>query len=167
MKKFAIQVVLLVLVIGGSILFFSTSNGSSNAAGNFFLPFLPQKEITKTLQINGAILQVELADTPSKRSKGLGGKESLGENEGMLFTFTKLDKYPFWMKGLSFPLDFVWIKGTEVVDVSENVPQPSPGQSDKDLPIYSSKVEVDKVLEVNAGMVKKLNIKIGDMIEIK
>ncbi len=162
MKKFIIQTVLLIVVIGVAVFFISPKGGGSIA-----LPFLPQKEKSASLQINDAKLQVEVADTPTKRSKGLGGRASLGENEGMLFAFDKEDKYPFWMKGLSFPLDFVWIKGTEVVDISENIQPPVSGQSDASLPIIAPKVPVDKVLEVNAGVIKKFNIKVGDTVSVK
>lgn len=161
MKKFTIQVILLILVIGTGIIFFSPTGRE-----NLELPFLPQQKKFANLEINGHMLKVELADTASKRSKGLGGRTGLGENEGMLFIFEKEDKHPFWMKGLTFPLDFVWIKGDKVIDVLEKIPPPAKGQSDASLSIYSSKEPVDKVLEINAGTVQKLNIKAGDSIKL-
>ena len=97
----------------------------------------------------------------------MGGRESLASDSGMLFVFDRVDKHVFWMKGLSFALDFVWIKDDKVVDVSENIPPPESGQTDESLPIYTSKVEFNKVLEVNAGTVKKLNIKVGDTIKLQ
>lgn len=159
MKKFVIQVVLLILVIGVGIVFFSPGRSQ-----NIEIPFLPQQPKVANLQINEAIIKVEVADTNAKRNKGLGGKDSLGENEGMLFIFDRADKYPFWMKGLKFPLDFVWIKDLKVVDVLENVQPPAPGQTDSSLPTFSANTEVDKILELNAGTVKRLNIKAGDTI---
>lgn len=131
------------------------------------LPFLPEKTKFSELIINNELkLRVEIADTPSKRSKGLGGRESLGQDEGMLFIFPSSGKHSFWMKGLKFPLDFVWIKGDQVVDIITSAQPPVSDQNDKDLPIYSSKVEADKVLEVNSGVVERLKIKVGDMIKI-
>ena len=84
----------------------------------------------------------------------------------MLFIFAKSDKHAFWMKGLSFPLDFVWIKDDTIIDILEDISAPRVGQADAELPIYSAKAAVDKVLELNAGSVKKFNIKIGDTIKI-
>lgn len=162
MKKFLIQIILLISVIGVGIVFFVPGKNP-----NLEIPFLPQQAKYNDLQINDTLLKVEVADTAAKRSKGLGGRQSLGENEGMLFVFDRADKYPFWMKGVSFALDFVWIKGDAVVDVLENVPPPVPGQSDAALPIYTAKEEIDKVLELNAGSVKKFNIKAGDKISVK
>lgn len=152
---------MLLLLIGGALFFFSPTG-----KGNINLPFLPQPAKFSKLEINGTVLKVEVADTTSKRNKGLGGRSSLPENEGMLFVFDKPDKTPFWMKGLSFPLDFVWIKENKVVDVLANVPPPTKGEPDASLPIYAPKEEVDQVLEVQAGTIQRLNIKAGDTIKL-
>lgn len=159
MKKFVIQSVLLTVVILAAI-FFYTGKFTS-------VPFLPQPQRYAEITINDAKLKVEAADTPEKRKKGLGGRESLATDSGMLFIFPKADKYPFWMKGLKFPLDFIWIKKDEVVDILQNVPGPKEGQKDEDLPIYQPVEPIDKVLEVNAGTVERLNIKIGDTVSSK
>lgn len=130
---------------------------------SFFSKPTTQSEVL----INDTKIKIEIADTQGKRSKGLGGRESLASSSGMLFIFPKQDLYSFWMKGLKFPLDFIWIKGDKVVDITDNVPPPSDGQKDEELPIYQSKEAIDKLLEVNGGFVARSNIKIGDSIEIK
>lgn len=158
MKKFLIQFVLLIIVIAAALLLYSGSVPS--------LPFLPEKTKYSELIVNEVKLKVEVAEIPSKRSKGLSGRESLGQDEGMLFIFPSSEKHSFWMKGLKFPLDFVWIKDSEVVDIITTAQPPTSDQKDKDLPIYSPKVEADKVLEVNSGVVERLKIKVGDMIKI-
>lgn len=160
MKKFIVQAILLLLVISLAIFLYTSKSGLNN------LPFLPQTSAIKQLQINDIKLKVEIADTKEKRSKGLGDRQSLATDEGMLFIFPKEDKYPFWMKGVVFALDFVWIRGDKVVDILSNIPPPTPGQKDESLPIYSSNEKVDKVLEIISGTVQKLNIKIGDTVSI-
>lgn len=162
MKKFLVQSILLMVLILGA-LYFTNPNGSSNIQ----IPFLPSRTKIQDLQINDALIKVEVADTKETRRKGLGGRTGLGDKEGMLFIFEGQDKHPFWMKGLSFPLDFVWILGDKVVDILQNIKPPTQGQADADLPIYSANTPVDKVLELNAGSVQKLNIKIGDTILLK
>lgn len=142
----------------------------ANPAGkssNIQIPFLPQSTKISDLEINGKIIKVEIVDTDQKRRKGLGGRSSLGENEGMLFVFDRVDKHPFWMKGMQFALDFVWIRDTKVVDILQNISPPSVGQKDADLPIYSANTAVNKVLELAEGSVKRLDIKIGDTITLK
>jgi uncharacterized protein len=162
MKKFLFQIFLLLLVIGVGVYFYSPTQPTKKID----LPFLPTQPNTKNIQINDVVIAVEIADTQQKRSKGLGEKASLGEKEGMLFVFDKVDKHPFWMKGLSFPLDFVWIKDDKVIDITENVPAPTANQKDADLPIYTSKEPVNRVLELNGGSVKKFNIKVADPLKI-
>ena len=160
MKKFVIQAILLLIAIGAGIFFYKSPATLS-------IPFLPQPPKQTELKISDTVIKVEIADTQAKRSRGLGGRAGLASDSGMLFVFDKPDKYPFWMKGLSFPLDFIWIKGTEVIDILENIQPPVPNTPDSSLPVYSSQAEADKVLEVNAGFVSVHNIKIGDKIEIK
>lgn len=162
MKKFTIQIVLLLLVTGIAIYYFGPIGGSTKRD----IPFLPSPTKTSNVVINDVTIKAEIADTDSKRSMGLSGREKLGENEGMLFIFAKSDKHAFWMKGLSFPLDFIWIKDNTIVDILEDIPAPKSGQVDTELSIYSAKVAIDKVLELNGGSVKKFNIKIGDTIKI-
>lgn len=162
MKKFIIQAVLLILVIGVALVLFNPTKPGQIPE----LPFLPQRPKFMNLQINDKTIKVEVADTAAKRKKGLGDRQSLAEQDGMLFIFDRADKHPFWMKGLSFPLDFVWIREEKIVDILENIPPPAAGQKDSELPIYSAKEPIDKVLELNAGTVQRLNIQIGDSIRI-
>jgi len=157
-KKFIIQFVLLTAVIFLALLIYTGKIQS--------IPFLPGPVRLTEAVINDTNFKVEVADTQAKRSRGLGGRESLASDSGMLFIFQKVDKYPFWMKGLKFPLDFIWIKDDKVVDILQNIPQPQPGQKDEELSIYTSTVPIDKVLEVNAGTVERLDIKVGDIVKI-
>jgi uncharacterized membrane protein (UPF0127 family) len=59
--------------------------------------------------IAGVRLSVEVADTPAERGRGLSGREMLPENSGMLFVFDTPGRYGFWMYGMKFPLDIIWI----------------------------------------------------------
>lgn len=163
MKKFSIQVILLLIIIGTGIFFFAINKNAEKVN----LPFVSQNATTVNLRINENIFRVEIADTQVKRNKGLGGREKIASDEGMLFIFEKMGNYPFWMKGMRFPLDLLWIKGNKVVDLSADVSPPKEGQKDQDLPIYQSKEIVDKVLEVNEGLSARLNIKIGDTINLE
>lgn len=160
MKKFIIEAVLLIIVIAVALFIYLQGSNITN------LPFAPQPAVYKQLDINNNTFKVEIADTKAKRNQGLGGRQSLAPNEGMLFIFDTPGKPPFWMKGLSFPLDFIWIKGDTVVDLTINVQPPASGQSDSSLPIYQPKEDIDKVLEVNGGTIQRLNIKAGDTINI-
>lgn len=120
--------------------------------------FSPSK--LKTVEINGIRISAEIADTSVKKAKGLSGRSSLPENKGMLFLFQKPDYYHFWMKNMLVPLDFVWIRDKKVVEITENV-QPADYQPPKNL---IPKNKADAVLEINAGLIGKFNIKAGDEV---
>jgi uncharacterized membrane protein (UPF0127 family) len=113
-----------------------------------------------------ALIKTEYARTKEERARGLGGRASLDADSGMLFIFEQQDKYRFWMKDMRFPLDIVWIRGDEIVDITKNVPPPTSGQTDNTLPIYTTLQLADKVLEVNSGFTSNHNIEIGDKIKL-
>lgn len=159
MKKFVIQIVILLIIIF-TALYFATSK-SPNFSLNLSSPKMSQ------LQIGNTTINVLVADNDNTRKRGLGGKEAVATNEGMLFVYPNLDKRIFWMKGVKFPLDFIWIRGNQVVDIIKNVPGVTKDQKDEDLPRYTSKELVDKALEVAAGFVDSENIHVGDTIQIK
>lgn len=128
------------------------------------------KNIVKILGADGNVkaqLNLELADTPEKRSKGLGYRDSLATDSGMLFFHDKPQKYTYWMKGMRFPIDFIWIKDDTIADIIPNVLPPVEGQTDETLERYAPTTEVNKVLETNAGFVNANNIQKGDKIKIE
>ncbi len=121
-----------------------------------------QENTAYYLSIGSNIFEVEIANTPQKRAIGLSEKETINQNEGMLFVFDKSHLPLFWMKDMKFPLDFVWIKDNEVVQISENIPVLTNGT----ISTITPTTEIDSVLEINAGMTKKYNIIIGDKTSI-
>ena len=110
------------------------------------------------LQVGNTQVAVEVRDTEEGRDQGLSNREKLAEDEGMLFVFDQPGIYGFWMKGMKFPLDFVWIKDNAVAEITEDV---EVGRMD-----IRPKETVDKVLEVNSGWVKQNNVRVGDKIKL-
>ncbi|PIU03627.1 hypothetical protein COT44_02430 [Candidatus Shapirobacteria bacterium CG08_land_8_20_14_0_20_39_18] len=117
-----------------------------------------------SLIINNNKIEVEIADNLVSRARGLSGRNKLENNQGMLFIYEKPGIYTFWMNLMKFNLDFVYINGNHVVDFIEDVPYPKTGELPK---IVNAKTEFDKVLEVNSGMIRRIGIKIGDLVTIK
>jgi uncharacterized protein len=65
---------------------------------------------------------VQIADTPDLRARGLSGVPRLASSTGMLFVFDESALHSFWMKGMNFPLDIVWLdEQWRVVDVASQV----------------------------------------------
>lgn len=172
-KKFWFQLIgLSIVILGATFLAFNYQylKPFTSQLANSNKPKPAAGVLTENLKIvdgNGSIkaeLQVEIADTNEKRSKGLGFRESLATNSGMLFIHDSPKKYTYWMKGMNFPIDIMWIMEDEIADIIPNVPPPLAGQNDDTLERYSSTVDVDRVLETNAGFVLSNNIQVGDKI---
>ncbi len=132
-------------------------------AGGFLIlgSGLISKEKKGRVLIGEQEFNVEIADNPMKRSQGLSGRVSLGVNEGMLFLFSGAGYQGFWMKGMIIPIDIIWIKDSKVVGFEVNA-QPEPGIKQGQLNVYSPPEAVDKVLEVPAGTVERLDIQVGE-----
>jgi len=105
--------------------------------------------------INEKIIFVEVAITPEERQRGLMERESLQEDNGMLFVFSEEDTYSFWMKNMKISLDIIWINADgNVVYFVKDVPPcvQSPCQT------YSPNADALYVLEVNPGLIDVLEI---------
>lgn len=55
------------------------------------------------------VVQVELADTPEKRERGLMFRKDLADGHGMLFLFDEEAEHSFWMKDTLIPLDLIFV----------------------------------------------------------
>ncbi|MDP9212208.1 MAG: DUF192 domain-containing protein [bacterium] len=119
-----------------------------------------------TVHIDRAEVLAEVAVSAEKQARGLGGRESLGGGEGMLFAYTEAVVPGFWMKDVTFPIDIVWIRGDTVTGVTAKVPPPKAGTAEADLPRYRPPGPVDRVLETNAGWTAEHSIQPGDPVRI-
>ena len=128
------------------------------------------RETLKIVAPDGATkteLNIEIADEDAKRSKGLGYRQSLATNSGMLFLHDESRQYTYWMKGMQFPIDIMWIQDDTILNITEKAMPPVEGQSDDTLVRYPSQVNVNRVLETNAGFVSEYNIQKGDKIVLE
>ena len=114
--------------------------------------------------IGNVTFYVDVARTPEQQTKGLAIYNSLPLNKGMVFPFEKPDYYAFWMKDMKFPIDIIYIKKGEIVDIFKDVLPPLSPSSQ--LPVYKPKKPADTVLEINAGLSDKYNFKTGENIKI-
>ncbi len=94
---------------------------------------------------------VRIADNPIEWAKGLSGTKAsdLGDAIGLLFVYGKAEERTFWMKGMNYNLDILWIKEGRVMKIDYNVPAPAAGQ--EPISVMSDPLLVDMVLEMPAG----------------
>jgi uncharacterized protein len=113
---------------------------------------------TSTVKIGNHEFEVEVADTPISRAGGLSGRESLDLDKGMLFVFDSPGRPGFWMKDMNFSIDIIWIIGFQ------EKAEPQTDKSVFTLTTYYPPGEIDRVLEINAGLVERYGIKPGDKV---
>jgi hypothetical protein len=109
------------------------------------------------------VIQVEVADTPARKRRGLSGRNTLGEGAGMLFPYARAGKHGFWMYDMYFDIDIVWIRGDRVVDITHGAVHDPPGK----LPSYRPSEPADTVLEVPAGTARRLGWSAGDPVRVE
>lgn len=167
MKKFTIQVIALLIVIFGSLylaynsnILNSVSNGNLNFSGN-------ENFKVASLKIGETTVKVEVADTLAKRTQGLSGRETLATDSGMLFVFPDRTIHRFWMKGMKFPLDFIFIDKGAVVDLLKSVPPPGSNTKEQNLPTYVPNAPINMMVEVNTGFIESNQIKVGDQVSLR
>lgn len=113
------------------------------------------------VKINDKIIKVETAKTEKEQERGLSDHRPIFDDEGMLFIFKEKKIRNFWMKEMNFPLDIIWINDDRIIKIDKNL-QP---EGKEPANIYSSDQAVNYVLEINAGLVEKYDIKIGDKVK--
>lgn len=116
-------------------------------------PLLIQTAAGKTLHFT-----VEVAVTPDQRAHGLMFRKTMGDDAGMIFDFGEPRRVAMWMENTFLPLDMLFADDTGTIrHIKENA---TPYSRD----IIDSMSPVKYVVELNAGIVGKLGIKVGDRI---
>lgn len=118
-----------------------------------------------SVRVGDQVLQAEIADTPRLQQRGLGYRDGLVPGTAMLFIFEKEGVRTFWMKGMRFCLDIIWIDEGVITGAAESV-CPMPDVENADLPRYSSEEPVTHVLEVPAGWMAINGFGPGTPVEI-
>ena len=151
-KKFLASSIIIIFFL---IMGFFLINRSSK---NFKLENKPAN--IQYVKLAGQSIKVDLVLTPIEQERGLSGRLGLDDNEGMLFIFSRSDKYNFWMKDMNFPLDIIWISGDmKVIYIKKDArPELYPEA-------YGPEEDAKYVLEVVSGFSDRNNLRVGDEIK--
>lgn len=137
----------------------SGQEGVSDTEADVHLPQNPSEPVD--FYVGSASFRVGVAKTPSAREKGLSGRESLGQDEGLLFIFPEPGLHGFWMKEMNFPIDIVWMdRYLKVIGISENVSPESYPE------LFYPPSPAQFVLEIDAGSARAKGIDVGDRAKI-
>ena len=112
------------------------------------------------LEIKGKRVAVELVRTAEEQAKGLGERDTLAWDHGMYFEYSTPGFYAFWMKGMRFSIDIVWLRDGRIVGFETNIPFEKGGNG----PTVRPRELVDAVLEVPAGYAAASGWGIGDRV---
>lgn len=109
-----------------------------------------------------ASFKLLVARTPKERAKGLGGRNSLAQNEGMLFIYKHAGKECFWMKGMKFDLDILWL------DVQKKIVHLEQGVSPRTYPaLFCPDTPAQYVVELNSGTASRNGLSLGATVKIE
>ncbi|MFP4535461.1 MAG: DUF192 domain-containing protein [Spirochaetaceae bacterium] len=112
---------------------------------------------TYELRLRDVTLEVEVADTPEGRTRGLMFRENLPENRGMLFVFPERSRRSFWMKNTLIPLSIAYIRDDWVIlEIYEMEPE--------SVEAVRSRNPVRYALEVNQGFFAEHGIEPGSRL---
>jgi uncharacterized membrane protein (UPF0127 family) len=153
--------VLVILALSAAALFGVACGGSSENAVATREPGLA------LVRVGSLAVQAEVPVPESDAFyRGLGGRESLPDDRGMLFVFPEPGLHAFWMKDMLIPIDIIWISAEgRVADIQ--TAQPEPGVPDQQLKLYRPDAEATYVLEVRAGLAADKGVEVGDEAQIE
>lgn len=106
----------------------------------------------------------EVAADHQSRWKGLSGRESLADDEAMLFVFPEPAVKTFCMRGCRFDIDIAFLNADrEIVTIHQMKREPDAlGEVG-----YSSQVPAKYALEVRGGELEEAGASVGDRVEIQ
>jgi uncharacterized membrane protein (UPF0127 family) len=143
-----------------------------------FLPFFLALQIAAGVVLGGAAeesfvdfpesdakVEVEIADSPGERRKGLMYRKKLPIDEGMLFVYPEEGDRSFWMKNTLISLDIIFVdRNGKIINIEEAYPQPN--ASDSELKNYRSDEPAKYVIETNSSFTERKDVEEGDRVSI-
>lgn len=120
-------------------------------------PPAPRARVT----IGVHVIDAEVADTPARKQRGLSGRASLGDGEGMLFPYSEPGLHGFWMPDMHFDIDILWIRAGRIVDLAPGVSKDDPRA------VHRPREPADLVLELPAGTAARRGFRVGDAVQVE
>ncbi|MGB7205609.1 MAG: DUF192 domain-containing protein [Anderseniella sp.] len=119
---------------------------------------LPVEEVIVTTETGDITFSTELATDEASRSRGLMFRRELAEKDAMLFYWQTPQVASMWMRNTYIPLDMLFVQadGTILHIATDTVPH--------SLEVVSADRLVSAVMEINAGLTKRFNIKPGSRL---
>lgn len=141
------------------LLFMQSPANAQNASSNWVA--IANNYKTLVIDTNDQqrhLFNVELAVTPQEQQRGLMGRMSLGQDNGMVFLYPQDRVVKMWMANTFIPLDMLFVdQQGKVIHIEHNTVPMSRVPIGPDAPVRA-------VLEISGGVSKELGIKVGDRV---
>jgi len=132
---------------------------------------------TMNVVIGGETFTLDLALHPAVRERGLGGVNEIPDHGGMLFAFSDKDVRPqsFWMKDCVTDMDIIYLDPQGRVTWAGTMRAVPLQRTDESRADYEARVRqtatrsgypAQFVIEVKAGTVERLKVRVEDKIEL-
>lgn len=108
-------------------------------------------------------IPVELAITEEEQKLGLGERDTLKWGHGMLFVHEEPEFKEYWMKGMRFDIDIIWIRDGRISSIAHRVPH----VAGENGPRVRSSELVSQVLEVPAGYAQTQGWRRGQVVQVE
>jgi len=118
----------------------------------------------RRVTVGPTTFQVEIAQTPQERERGLMYRRELPRDQGMLFVQSP-GPAVFWMKNTYIPLDLLYF---DINGWLSQIEADVPPCATPTCPLYPSDTsEVRYILEINAGEAVRRGIRVGDRLRLE
>ncbi|HMN97356.1 MAG TPA: DUF192 domain-containing protein [Phycisphaerales bacterium] len=148
----------------------SAAKRSDPSAKTAARPAGPKVE-TEKFSLAGRTFMLEVARTDGSRAKGLGGRESIPEDGGMIFIFPRAALQSFWMYETLIDLDIVFVDPRGFVTAIHTMPAEAPRGAQEPRSVYearlrrySSNSPAQFALEFRAGTAKELGLAVDQKL---
>lgn len=121
---------------------------------------------TQKAVLGGRTFHLELALTEDARYRGLGGRDRIADDGGMLFVMPETKIHGFVMRDCLVDIDILFLDGTgRIVSMAEMKVEP-PDTQEWQRKIYISEWPAQFVIELRGGMIRELGLRNGQKIDL-
>jgi uncharacterized protein len=127
---------------------------------------------TRTVFLAGVAYELEVADDPLTRARGLMGRSEIAPRGGMVFAFPDDAPRAFWMKDCLVDIDIAFLdsRGTVVATHAMRAEPRGPGESEGEyerrLRHYASGVPARFAVELRAGSLARRGLVPGARVDV-
>lgn len=156
------KIIFTIAIIGITLFFQSCKESNSTKSITKEVTFTKEGELKLKKAGNDSLiktLDLEIAETEYETQTGLMYRQSMEDNQSMLFIFKENKTRSFYMKNTEFSIDIIFINSKkEIVNIHKNA-------KPYDKATLPSEGPITYVLEINAGLSDNWGLEKGDKIE--